>query len=285
MADRGSAAPRRPFEAAAALIAILVLGLALRLIIAYVLLPGSGFGADRSTFQAWAGDLAANGPFGFYERGFFADYTPGYLYVLWVVGLVGNALGGIGDLIKVPAILADVAIAWLVHSFVRELGGSRRAARIGAILFLVNPVTWFDSAIWGQVDSVGVVFLLLSVRDLWRRRPERASFFAVLAAIVKPQLGILVPIIAVVLLRRYVYDWLYPAFQTAADDDPSTEPPPGPSGDSWFDRLGTGPIRLVSSAGIGLATAVGLCLPFGLSLIGLLELVAKAAGGYPYVTV
>ncbi|MGZ8501463.1 MAG: hypothetical protein ACXWW6_01280, partial [Candidatus Limnocylindrales bacterium] len=285
MPDRGSAAPKRSFEAAGALVAILILGLAFRLIIAYVLLPGSGFGADRSTFQAWAGDLAANGPFGFYDRGFFADYTPGYLYVLWLVGIVGTALGGIGDLIKLPAIAADVAIAWLVHSFVQELGGSRRAARIGAILFLVNPVTWFDSAIWAQVDSVGVVFLLLSLRDLWRRRPERASFFAVVAAIVKPQLGILVPIIAIVLVRRHVYDRLRLASRTAADEDPSTELPSGPSGDPWFDRLGTGPIRLVTSAGVGLATAIGLCLPFGLSPVGLLELVAKAAGGYPYVTV
>ena len=285
MPDRGSAAPRRSFEAAGALVAILILGLAFRLIIAYVLLPGSGFGADRSTFQAWAGELAANGPFGFYDRGFFADYTPGYLYVLWLVGIVGNALGGIGDLIKLPAIIADVAIAWLVHSFVLELGGSRRAARIGAILFLVNPVTWFDSAIWAQVDSVGVVFLLLSLRDLWRRRPERASFFAVVAAIVKPQLGILVPIIAIVLLRRHVYDRLRPAPRTAADDDPSTELPPGPSGDVWFDRLGMGPIRVITSAAVGLATAIGLCLPFGLSPVGLLGLVAKAAGGYPYITV
>ena len=239
---------------------------------------------DRSTFQAWAGDLAANGPFGFYDRGFFADYTPGYLYVLWLIGIVGDALGGIGDLIKLPAILADVAIAWLIHSFVQELGGSRRAARIGAVLFLVNPVTWFDSAIWGQVDSVGVVFLLLGLRDLWRRRPERASFFAVVAAIVKPQLGILVPIIAIVLLRRHVYDWLRPAAGMAAAD-PSMEVPPGPSGDPWFDRLGAGPIRLLSSAGVALATAILLCLPFGLSLSGLLQLVAKAAGGYPFVTV
>ena len=40
---------------------------------------------------------------------------------------------------------------------VRELGGSERSARIGALIVLVNPVTWFDSVVWGQVDSVGVV--------------------------------------------------------------------------------------------------------------------------------
>ena len=77
--------------------------------------PGLRLRRDRASFIAWASDLAAHGPGGFYGRGFFVDYTPGYLYVLWLVGIVGSWLGGIGDLIKIPAILADVAVAWLVH--------------------------------------------------------------------------------------------------------------------------------------------------------------------------
>ena len=205
-----------------------------------------------------------------------------------------HAVGGIGDLIKLPPILADVVLAWLVHGFVVELGGSRRAARIGAILVLINPVTWFDSAVWGQVDSFGVIFLLLALRDLWRRRPERASLFAVVAAVIKPQLGILIPILAFVLLRRHVWDRLRAA---RPDGDPALvagsaapgavalEPPAGPSGEPLLDRLGQGPIRLVTSAVVGLATAVGLCLPFGLSIVGLLQQVVKTAGGYPYITV
>ena len=285
MPDRGTATPKRSYQAAGALIAILILGLAFRLIIAYVLLPGSGFGADRGTFQAWANDLAAHGPGGLYERAAFLDYTPGYLYVLWLIGTVGKAIGGIGDLIKLPAIVSDVIVAWLIHSIVRELGGSRRAALIGATLFLVNPVTWFDSSIWGQVDAFGVIFLLLSVRDLWRRRPERASLWAVVAAIIKPQLGIMIPIIAVILLRRHVYDRLRPAGPTDADADPAAERPAGPSGDRWFDRLGPGPVRLVSSAAIGVLTAIVLSWPFGMSLVGLFRQVGKAAGGYPFVSV
>ena len=205
--ERGTGAPSRSTGMQGTLGAILIvlaLGLALRLILAY-LLPGSGFDADLSSFRFWADNLADNGLYGFYQRDFFHDYTPGYLYVLWLVGTVGNALGGIGDLIKIPPILADLAVGYLVWSMIRELGGRERLALLGAVVVVVNPVFWFDNVVWGQVDSVGVVFVLLALRSLWRDQPERAAVFTVIAALVKPQLGILVPLVAVVTIRRALW--------------------------------------------------------------------------------
>src|SRR5262245_33279652 len=170
---------------------MLAVGLAFRLIMAYLYPPlaGSGFDNDLASFRGWADDLATNGLWGFYDRPGFHDYTPGYLYALWAVGVVGNLIGGIGDLIKLPAILADVALALVVFLLVRDLGVRESRARIAALVVLANPITWFDSVIWGQVDSFGVVFLLLAVRELWRGRHERSAFLTVVAAIIKPQLG------------------------------------------------------------------------------------------------
>ena len=59
--------------------------------------------------------------------------------------------------------------------------------------------------VWGQADSFGVVFLLLGLRELWRDRPERAAIYTVIAAIIKPQLGILIPLVAVVTIRRALW--------------------------------------------------------------------------------
>ena len=95
--ERGTAAPSRSTGtqgAVGAVLIVLALGLALRLIIAY-LLPGSGLHNDLGAFRFWAGELAAHGPLGFYDRDFLHDYTPGYMYVLWLVGIVGQALGGV----------------------------------------------------------------------------------------------------------------------------------------------------------------------------------------------
>ena len=295
--ERGSGAPLRPTGtqgAVGAVLLVLALGLVLRLIIAQ-LLPGSGFGVDLGAFTFWANDLAKNGPGGFYERAFFHDYTPGYLYVLWLVGIIGNAFGdGAGDfLIKVPAILADLAIGWLVWSMILELGGRRSLALGAALVAVLNPVTWFDSVVWGQVDSVGVVFLLLGLRDVWRDRPERAAVFTVIAALIKPQLGILIPILAVVTIRRALWP---PKDRTRPPDDPAApEPSILERLRAWERRTGH-PIRIVTTGLVGIATIYLMCLPFGLSVVefagspprltsGLLDQILSTASGYPYVTV
>ena len=285
-----------------AILLVLALGLAFRLIIAYQN-PGSGFEVDLNSFQAWAGNLASEGLSGFYERPFFHDYTPGYLYVLYAVGVYATWLGGpIGDLIKIPPILADVAIGWLVWSMARELGVRGRAPLVAAALAVFNPISWFDSVVWGQVDSFGVVFLLLGLRELWRDRPERSAIFTMVAALIKPQLAILAFLVAAVTIRRA----LWPVEREA--DDPG--PPPGRT---WIpERLTTvrttldrlwawerrtdHPIRIVTTGLAGFLTAVVLCWPFGLSVLepggangpihsGLLEQFFKTAGGYPYASV
>ena len=240
--DRGPSVTWRSIGAARGLLAILAFGLAFRLIIAYVLLPGSGFGVGPRLVHRLGG--ATSRPTacsGFYGRVSFIDYTPGYLYVLWLLGIVGGWLGGLGDLIKLPAILADVVVAYLVHQLVVELGGSRRAALLGALLFVVNPVTWFDSAVWAQVDSFGLIFLLLGLRELWRDHPERAAILATVAAVIKPQLGILIPILVAVLLKRYLLDLASARSSGAAAVDPK------PAASGLSGRIGRGPVRLVTS--------------------------------------
>ncbi len=270
------------------IVLILGIGLVARLILAYGVppffgspIPGSGFKTDLDLFRYWADNLAQHGPFGFYDRGFFADYTPGYLYALWLVGVVGSFIGGVGDLIKLPAILTDVALAYIVYSMVLELGVSERRARVAALVVILNPITWFDSVVWGQVDSFGTVFLLLAVRELWRGRTERSAVLAVVAALIKPQLAILVPIVGLVTIRRA----LWPA---GAWGD---EEPPEIRGTGW-ERRTTGGIRILTTAVTGLVTTIAMCVPFGLWPLqftaegtSLLKLMLSTASTYSYISV
>ncbi|HET7142328.1 MAG TPA: hypothetical protein VFJ03_07595, partial [Candidatus Limnocylindria bacterium] len=77
-------------DAIAILIVIIIGGLLLRVLVGGALLPLSGFRTDVGDFTAWAQRMAAVGPGGFYSPDYFADYPPGYLYVLWVLGTIGR---------------------------------------------------------------------------------------------------------------------------------------------------------------------------------------------------
>jgi len=140
-----------------AIVVLLATGLVLRLIIAYVLLPGSGFPNDLSAFQYWGNDIAQNGPVGFYARTGFIDYPPVYLLLLGIVSFLTSGftqLGlfqvGAGDGVKLLPMLADTGLALVVWQMAKEMGVSSRRAFLVALVVLVNPVTWFNSAIWAR---------------------------------------------------------------------------------------------------------------------------------------
>ena len=114
-----------------------------------------------------------------------------------------------GGLVKIPGILSDIAVAWLLFVIVRRWGGelidrasfrisADRAALAVAAIYLFNPGTVFDSAVWGQVDSVGTLVLLATIYFLGRGWTEAAAVGAVVALLVKFQFAFLIPVVAVV---------------------------------------------------------------------------------------
>ena len=236
---------------------ILIFAVVLRVIIAYVLLPANaGFTADLEAFRFWAADLGANGPLGAYARGYFLDYLPGYLWALWPLGVLSGVLTGSfdpGALIKIPGILADALLVAATVRLASELGASTRAQRLVALLLAFTPVTWLNSAVWGQADSVGTSALILAVTELIKGRTVRAAALSALAAVIKPQFGILIPLVVVIALVRARR-----------------------SGDTWS-------LPLVALSGTAVVSFAAL--PFGLTVIDVIQKVGAAAATYPYMSV
>src|SRR4029453_17343083 len=89
--------------------------LLLRILIA----PHFGFYGDLRLFQMWTGQLADVGTRHFYEQGQFVDYPPGYLYFLWLTSKISATPGYL--LLKLPAILADLGIAWIAGTLASRI--------------------------------------------------------------------------------------------------------------------------------------------------------------------
>ncbi|MDH4142995.1 MAG: phospholipid carrier-dependent glycosyltransferase, partial [Chloroflexota bacterium] len=118
--------------------------------------------------------------------------------------------------------------------------------------------------------------------------------FTVIAAVIKPQLGILVPLVAVVTIRRALWPVEAAGGADRADDD--GRPTGLPARLRALERRTDSPLRILTTGLAGYLTAVALCLPFGLSVIelsaqapfvssGLIDQIVVAGGGYPYLTV
>jgi 4-amino-4-deoxy-L-arabinose transferase-like glycosyltransferase len=240
---------------------ILVAGFLLRAFIAGIYLPLSGLSNDIGAFNAWGQRMASVGPGDFYEPGYFADYPPGYMYVLWFLGEIGAALtplvgqNATGGLVKIPAILADIGVAWMLFLICRRWAGqlmSRAHLAVApetlglaaATVYLFNPGVIFESAVWGQVDAVGTLVLLSTLYALGRGWIEVAAVGAVVALLVKFQFGFLVPIVAIVGLKRHLF---------------------GRSSDAQHDGR-RDPLRVLTALAAGVVTLTLLMLPFGMSI-------------------
>lgn len=168
-----------------------------------------GYEADITTFSAWAAH-AADGLTSFYSPGFFADYPPGYIYLLWLIGKlrlllsIGFDTPAFMVLLKFPAILADCVTVWLFFRLGRRYWGAGTALLLAA-LYAFNPAVVLDSAVWGQVDSVLTLPLLLGVIMLDKKPAGAGAAFAA-ALLVKPQALIFAPLpmlwFGIRLLRR-----------------------------------------------------------------------------------
>lgn len=244
------------WDGAKALLALLLVGLLLRAFIAGILLPQSGFRIDIGDFTAWAQRLVVTGPGGFYETGYFSDYPPGYMYVLWALGSLGAVLRPLvgsditSGLVKAPGILADIGVAALLYALVRRFADDRvgpwsgRAALLAAGVYLFNPGTIFNSAVWGQVDSVGSLAMLAAIYVLASGLTEVAAVLAVVAVLIKFQTGLLIPIVVVVGIKRHLF---------------------GRSSDPALDGT-RDPTRVLTSLAAGMAAMVVLILPFGMAI-------------------
>ncbi|WP_238191386.1 glycosyltransferase family 39 protein [Paenibacillus sp. L3-i20] len=227
--------------------------LAIRIILA---ITNEGYVNDIALFVFWSEHVVKEGISGFYHTDIFVDYPPGYIYVLFILGHLKEWLGitqgssGILLLYKLPAIAADLLAAAFIFRIAKKKLSSITAVGL-AILWLFNPAIIVDSAAWGQVDSVFALVLVLAISGIAERRFGKASVWYAIAALIKPQAFIFMP----VLLLAFIIHKKWRA--------------------------------VAVSAYYGFGTFIFLSLPFFWSqggLIGLFNLYKETLSSYPYAT-
>ena len=214
------------------------------------------FWFDVNCFKSWADATSYYGLNGMYHSGMFLDYPPGYMYVLRLTDIVQYIFGLdyysviYTFIIKLPAILADLAGAVLIYRMARERLGEKWGLFLCAC-YAFGPGLIFTSSIWGQIDSFYTLLMVLALYCISKDDVVKAAVVYAMALITKPQALLFGPVLFFWVVSKK--DWKI----------------------------------FFKAVGIGLACMWLFALPFGQSLspLWLINLYKNTFNGYRYFTV
>jgi Gpi18-like mannosyltransferase len=168
------------------------LDLSLLLIAFIVLLPRFGMEYDMNFWKDWALSIHQNGLSNAYNNPSI-NYFPVYVYGLYVYDLLHGSAESIAKniyQIKIMFILFDFLPIVVLTCFKKKL----LPTEIPYLLLLLNAAYFFDSVIWGQIDSIFTALGFLALVTGRNHKPTSALLY-VLALNTKPQAIVFAPVL------------------------------------------------------------------------------------------
>jgi Glycosyltransferase family 87 len=99
------------------------------------------------------------------------SYPPGFVpWLLLAHPLTGHAFAIVA---RLPPILADVALAWLIQDDLRDRGATSKTRLAAVALVMFGPLFISVSSVTGQIDGLAFVPVVLAF-IVWRRRDGRS---------------------------------------------------------------------------------------------------------------
>jgi Gpi18-like mannosyltransferase len=177
--------------------AVLVVGLAVVIRVELYDFQSSDY---RAFVAQWYDFIKANGGFAALRHD-FADYNVPYLYLIALLTyLPVPVLVGV----KTISVLGDLLLAFFVYKLVALKYPHGWTAFAAAAAVALLPTVVMNGAMWGQCDSIYAAFGLGGLYFALRSRPWLACVFFGLALAFKLQVVFLLPVLAVLVLRRQV---------------------------------------------------------------------------------
>ena len=254
--------------------AILLAGSALGVRVGF--LDTTGFPPDQHYFVDWAFQAQNFGMATVYDRlsdgRSFCNYPPLYIYVLRGLAAVQNRLADPASrlgpetglaiwsdtrdpsasfakvLFKLPGVISDCVVVFLLCFWLWPRAGWKLASGVAAG-YALSPAVIHDSAVWGQVDGLVTLLMLLSLESARRKDVVWMAAWAALALLMKAQAMMIAPIWAAAI-------WMI---------------------------VRRRPVELLKAAGVFLAITVVVLLPFSGALDKIWEGYSRAAKYYPFV--
>ncbi len=124
---------------------------------------------DVNTFIHAARTLSDGSPFDLYAQTRAAQtwpyaYPPLHAFVVALALFIGDLTRVLPDYVwaRAPVIAADIGVALVLFRVVLQKSNDETIARAAALVWLFNPITFYDTAVQGHFESEWLVFVLLA---------------------------------------------------------------------------------------------------------------------------
>lgn len=158
-----------------------------------------GWGDSYSTKHITFGTLHNDQPPGslyFINSAYFFQVQVAKLYSKITHVLPGHNAWVNGPLVniflKIPSILSDLFIGVIIFIFAIKNNSYKKALFITSI-FLFNPVIWYNSAFWGQMDALNNMLFIFSLLFLYKNKYFLSILFFAFSLYTKISLLIVLP--------------------------------------------------------------------------------------------
>ncbi len=213
------------------LMTLLLVGFIMRILLIFI-----DYSWDVNSHITWGKEVIERGISGFYDRPtidqfstIYPNYPPLTIYlftlcyqlyliiksVLWQMNILLPAFPStvvtwfdsrevIAGFMKIPSIIADIGTGYLLYRLVMKYNANRVNAIYAVAFYLFNPVFWYTSALWGQVESIPIFLILLSYYLLLYTDKKYVPLIIFTLALLSKQTSIIfIPVILVAYLKKY----------------------------------------------------------------------------------
>jgi len=211
---------------------LIILGITIRFLL---LFPDYAF--DVNNHIIWAKDLHNRGFNNFfYTRSSeiygtkFPNYPPLSLFFFYLIYPLGSLIynffwflninipifpsklmlfieqkGFLAGLFKIPSILADFGIIYLIYLFSKKIASkNKKVVLLVIFLILINPVFFYNSAFWGQIDAIPIFFAMWSFYMLvYSKKYLVSGILFMLSLLVKPTTLIFLPFYLIFFINKF----------------------------------------------------------------------------------
>ncbi|GAB4061729.1 NPCBM/NEW2 domain-containing protein [Uliginosibacterium sediminicola] len=130
-----------------------------------LLSTSNGFGGDINDWVLWSKHLQTSG-----YAGLPANYPPVYVHWLWVIGCFASALHIsiqpdllLRLLVNAPDMLAQLGVLWVMARLLRAVSVTDCQWHALIALAACNPAIFMDGPLWGQVDMMFCLPLVIAL--------------------------------------------------------------------------------------------------------------------------